>query len=88
MEESKKKIYLPIGYFQLWHSSVRKNYEENLKDFMDDYLFFTWLVRFKLFGGRVKSKLIMNDGLNLIDLNRRNGRGHFVGIRNLKANNA
>ena len=78
----KKRTILPIGYFQLWHSSVTKVYhEESHTGDKDDLTFMNqWL-------SNNKTKLL---SFKTIDVSENQGHysGHFVGIRNLKQNNA
>lgn len=78
----KKRVILPIGYFQLWHSSIIKVYDEkSLTGDKDDLTFMNqWL-------SSNKTKLL---SFKTIDVSGDQGHysKHFIGIRNLKQNNA
>lgn len=77
----KRRLILPIGYFQLWHSSVRLKYEEqSLTGDKDDMFFMNkWNTSFT---NNIK---ILN--MNTTDVSGSQGhyQGHYIGIRNLKS---
>ena len=83
-----KNYYIPIGHFQLWHSSVCQKYVEISKNTMFDD--FEFILKWKVSGEskkEFKEKLIMLN-LKLIDVCGFSGclSGHRDGIRHMKNN--
>lgn len=80
---NRKQLILPIGYFQLWHSSIRKTYFENSETGdKDDMTFMNYWLRMS---PDIKQNIKILSA-NTRDVSEHQGhyRGHFVGIRNLK----
>jgi hypothetical protein len=81
-----KKLYIPIGYFQLWHSSKFKRYIALSKNTrLDDYKFILRWKSKNISKKKFRSNLVMLD-LKLLDVCGYEGSisGHINGIRNLK----
>ena len=74
----KENLNTPIGYFQLWHSDIKKEYSEKcVNGDKDDILFMShWTVL-------NKTKMIE---MTTTDVSGFQGhyQGHYIGIRNLK----
>jgi hypothetical protein len=81
-------LYIPIGYFQLWHSSKYKRYESSSKNtLMDDYKFILRWKSKKMNSSQFKKLLCMLD-IKTVDVCGFEGthRGHSNGVRNLSDN--
>ena len=81
-----KNLYIPIGYFQLWHSSKFKDYETKSRNTrLDDYNFILRWKTSDISNQEFRNRLVMMD-LKLVDVCGFEGSnsGHRNGIRNLK----
>lgn len=79
--------YIPIGYFQLWHSSVRKTYVARSRNTLkDDYHFITSWKTDDISIEEFRSNIVMLDGIDLIDVCGYTGSdlGHYIGLRNIQ----
>lgn len=82
-----KHLYIPIGYFQLWHSSKFTEYETKSKNTrLDDYNFILKWNTSGISKKQFRNHLVMLD-LKLTDVCGYEGSssGHRNGIRNLKS---
>lgn len=86
-EKKIRLLYIPIGYFQLWHSSKFKTYVADSDNTLgDDYRFILRWKTKRMNSTQFQKQIVMLDDMKTVDVCGFEGtsRGHFNGVRNLR----
>ena len=86
-EEKIRLLYIPIGYFQLWHSSKFKTYVADSDNTLgDDYRFILRWKTKRMNSTQFQKQIVMLVDMKTVDVCGFEGtsRGHSTGVRNLR----